>query len=139
MIDPKTLKVKLIDFGLCNFITINNFGQFCQKVGSAEYWPAEFFADNTYCGVKVDVWCLGMVLFCLLNASFPYDPNTRGNVVRETGVHPSFVFVWPVSSQARDLVRRMLEVDPEKRIDMEGIFKHPWMKSEFVKFFSKKM
>lgn len=43
MIDPKTHKAKLIDFGLCNFITESNQGYFDYRVGSSEYWPGTLY------------------------------------------------------------------------------------------------
>ena len=137
MINPETFSTKLIDFGLCNFANKINNGIFTYRVGSEEYWSPEMVAEEVtpYCGFKVDVWCLGMVLYCLLNASFPFDPKKRTSSVRTTGVHPTFRFFQPISTSAQDLIRKMLEVNPEERLSMPQVMNHPWMKKcKFPKF-----
>ena len=80
MVDNKTGSVKLIDFGLCNFIEENG-DIFTRKVGSEEYCAPELLEFNnsvtSYSGVKADVWCLGVVLYTLMCATFPYDLEVR--------------------------------------------------------------
>ena len=46
MIDPETHTVKLIDFGLCNFVTAENEGKFNYRVGSEEYWAPEMVSEK---------------------------------------------------------------------------------------------
>lgn len=45
-------------------------------------------------------------------------------------LHADFEFVEPyfdeVSSQAKDLIRKMLVVDPDKRLSAQAVLKHPW-------------
>jgi serine/threonine protein kinase len=137
MIDPETHSVKLIDFGLCNFATKENNGKFNYRVGSEEYWAPEMIAEKieAFDGFKVDVWCLGMVLYCLLNASFPFNPKKRTNYVRSTGAHPTFRFTQPISTSAQDLIKKMLEVNPDTRLSLSEVMSHPWMKkSQFPMF-----
>jgi calcium/calmodulin-dependent protein kinase I len=36
--------------------------------------------------------------------------------------------VWDeVSTEAKDLIMKLLVVDPEKRLTVEGVLEHPWM------------
>ena len=86
---------------------------------------------NPYSAVKVDVWCLGIVLFCLLNATFPYDPKKRITRVRSSGEHPGLKFDLPIAESAKDLIRKMLHPLPHKRITMKEVMKHPWTKKRF--------
>lgn len=138
MFDPLTNKVKLVDFGLCNFINKTNGGLFTGRVGSEEYWPAEIVPENfqPYYGVKIDVWCLGIVLYCLLHAGFPYDYKKRISAIREWDLHPSIRINHSISGTAQDLIKKMLEVDPHKRIGMDQVLKHPWLKKSFLEKFS---
>ena len=68
-------KVKIIDFGLCDFMTEESGDLFHKKVGSREYCPPELAYDNvtSFSGTKVDVWCLGVVLYAMLCGTFPFD------------------------------------------------------------------
>lgn len=92
---------------------------------------------GSYSGVKVDVWCLGIVLYCLLHAGFPYEYKKRIAAIRQWNLHPSIQFLPSVSESAQDLIKKMLEIDPEKRIGMNQVLKHPWLKKTFLeKIFS---
>jgi serine/threonine protein kinase len=129
MIDPKTLDVKIIDFGLCDFITPENGGLFSKRVGSEEYCAPEIYdALNTpFDGTKVDAWCLGVVLYALLCASFPFDVVKRKKMIREDGVHPQVKIAQAMSGAAKDLIEKLLEVNPEKRLSMEEVLAHSWV------------
>ena len=136
MFDPATFTAKVIDFGLCNFVNKENKGMFTHRVGSEDWWSPEMIPERLapYNGFKVDVWGLGLVLYCLLNGSFPFDKR-RSKFVRSSGVHPTFGFTQEISESAQDLIKRMLEVNPEKRISLAEVMSHPWMKkSIFPKF-----
>ena len=78
MFDSKTFQTTLIDFGLCDFIKQEN-DKFEKKVGSSVYCARELLDDDVpfFSGTKVDVWCLGVVLYALLCASFPFDLEVR--------------------------------------------------------------
>ena len=77
MIEPKSGHVTLIDFGLCDFITEQNSGFIKRRVGSKEYCAAELLTSQSesYDATKVDVWCLGVVLYTLISSKFPFNPK----------------------------------------------------------------
>lgn len=128
MINPETHEVTIIDFGLCDFITEENGGYFQRRVGSEEYCPVELLEKDTlYNGAKVDVFCLGVVLFAILSATFPFDVKKRKSVLRAGLPAPSLRIPFPVSEECRDLLTSMLESNPTKRISIEQILQHPWM------------
>jgi len=125
-----TGQVKLIDFGLAH-LDNNDCSTF---VGSPEYVAPEVIKRIPYSGFKADVFSLGMVLFCLLFGQFPFIPEERFEAMANGDPHPSLQ--WPirpqlsktsVSKSAKDLIKRMLEVDPQKRITMEEVAKHRWL------------
>ena len=129
MIDPKTLDVKLIDFGLCDFVTPQNGGLFSKRVGSEEYCAPEIYdtLNTPFDGTKVDAWCLGVVLYALLCASFPFDVTKRKRMMREEGVHPQVKVSQTLSGAARDLICKLLETNPDKRVSLEEVLKHEWV------------
>lgn len=129
MIDPITHQVTLIDFGLCDYITQENNGAFTRRVGSEEYCPVELLekSENPFNGTKVDIFCMGVVLYAMMSATFPFDIKKRKLAVKQ-GLTPAAVrFPFAVSDSCKDLITRMLESNPEKRITIEQILSHPWV------------
>jgi len=128
LIDRKGL-VKLIDFGLCEFTTSHE--QVLRGwVGSLEYAAPEILLRIPYDGFKADVWSLGVLLFALLYGEFPYLAED----FLETGVMPAIT--WPdaqptfngkVSESVKELLKKMLHVNPNKRISLEEVKRCEWM------------
>lgn len=129
MYNRKTKQATLIDFGLCDFITEEKGDSMTRRVGSPEYCPPELLTktSETFSGCKVDVWCLGMVLYALLSCTFPFNPKKRKDLVRSGAEHPAVKFNFKISEKAKDLLSKMLAIDPEQRISMEQVLAHPWM------------
>eukprot|EP01066_Platyproteum_vivax_P003360 Platyproteum_vivax@DN14268_c0_g1_i1.p1 len=72
-----------------------------------------------------DVWCLGMVLFEMAAGYAPI--STRGNFgenILETVVTRPACITNP---DLWDLINRMLDKDPDRRICLHEVFKHPWL------------
>ena len=69
-----------------------------------------------------DVWSLGVVLYSMVIADFPFR-----NVVAV--LHGEFeeAKAATLSPHLNDLVRRMLVIDPEKRCTIEEVLHHPWL------------
>jgi len=131
LIDPVTGRVTVIDLGLCAFI---EDGKLCRDwCGSDNYLAPEIVRRIPYNGYQADVFSTGVVLFALLFGVFPFE-NLRVNGV--SSVDPSkglrklsvrFPSDVKVSQSAKDLLTRMLEDDPEKRIQLKDIMKHEWI------------
>jgi serine/threonine protein kinase len=129
MYDPETSKVTLIDFGLCDFINVENKGLFTKRVGCIEYAAPEFLTEEetAYDAIKMDIWCLGCILFALLNATFPFDFDERKSAIQNGEPHPLPSFPVDISSEGKDLINKILTADPAKRASLEEIKSHPWM------------
>ncbi|XP_054792074.1 SNF1-related protein kinase catalytic subunit alpha KIN10-like [Prosopis cineraria] len=118
--------LKIIDFGLSNVMREGQFLQTC--CGSPNYVAPEIIAGNQYAGPEVDVWSCGVILYGLLCGRLPfYEPNLAMLYVNIKGG----IYTLPkgISSGARDLIVRMLEVDPIKRITISDIRRHPWFQA----------
>ena len=78
----------------------------------------------------VDIWSLGCFLYTIL-CGFPPFYDDDANDVTMKILRGEFVFLEPwwdeISKDAKDLITKMLEVNPEKRITIEEIWKHPWV------------
>ncbi|KAK2365906.1 SNF1-related protein kinase catalytic subunit alpha KIN10 [Trifolium repens] len=95
--------------------------------GSTHYAAPEVISGELYDGSKVDVWSCGVLLYALLCGRLPFDdeniPKLYINIKGGVYTIPSYL-----SHGASDLISRLLEVDPMKRITILEIHQHPWFK-----------
>lgn len=78
-----------------------------------------------YAGPEVDVWSCGVILYALLCGSLPFDDESIPSLFKKI---KSGMYSLPshLSPMTRDLVPRMLVVDPMKRITISEIKQHAW-------------
>ncbi|KAK9714980.1 hypothetical protein RND81_06G135200 [Saponaria officinalis] len=119
--------LKATDFGLSVFIEEGRV--YRDLVGSAYYVAPEVLRRNY--GKEIDIWSAGIILYILLCGVPPFWAET------ESGIFDAILSggidfdrdPWPsISNSAKDLVRKMLNPDPKKRITPEEVLEHPWMK-----------
>ncbi|KAG6537154.1 calcium-dependent protein kinase 20-like [Zingiber officinale] len=120
--------LKSIDFGLSQFFRPGE--RFTEIVGSPYYMAPEVLLRNY--GPEVDVWSSGVILYILLSGAPPFWGETEHGVA-EAIIRSVVDFKrdpWPkVSDYAKDLVRRMLERDPNKRLTAQQVLDHPWLQN----------
>lgn len=118
--------VKLADFGLSKQIFETNTKTPCGTVG---YTAPEVVRDETY-SMKVDMWGIGCVLYTML-CGFPpfYDEKINGLTEKISRGEYTFLKPWwdEISDGAKSCVRRLLEVDPAKRYDIDELLNDPWL------------
>ncbi|KAL0218825.1 hypothetical protein P9112_004478 [Eukaryota sp. TZLM1-RC] len=117
--------IRIIDFGLSN--SINGNEMLKTACGSPCYASPEMIAGSRYDGKSTDIWSCGIILFSMLCGYLPFEdpsiPNLYSKILSGTFTIPSFV-----SSEASDLIRKLLTVDPQRRCTIDGIRNHPWFK-----------
>ncbi|POR30935.1 Serine/threonine-protein kinase ark1 [Tolypocladium paradoxum] len=98
------------------------------KCGTLDYLPPEMVDPRRYdkfYDEKVDLWSLGVLMYEFLVGEAPFEDTpimTQRRIARADMTIPSFV-----SSEAKDLIRRLLVPDPDKRIPLEQVQQHPWV------------
>ncbi|XP_071451420.1 peripheral plasma membrane protein CASK isoform X6 [Hetaerina americana] len=99
------------------------------RIGTPHFMAPEIVQRGEY-GKGVDVWSAGVVLHILLSGTLPflgtrerlYAAICRGKLNLD---HPR----WQcISESGKDLVRRMLTLDPNQRITIQGVLSHPWLR-----------
>lgn len=97
--------------------------------GTVGYMAPEIITRRHY-SPAADVWASGVVLYILLAGYPPFHSASNREIMDKTckGQYSLEGKNWEnVSDAAKDLVRRMLTVDPAQRITVAGILQHPWI------------
>ncbi|KAI8950431.1 hypothetical protein F4801DRAFT_346767 [Xylaria longipes] len=117
--------VKIADFGMAAIQQSPNHA-LRTSCGSPHYAAPELISRTRYQGDKVDIWSMGCLLYATLCRRLPFD-DPDGNVPRLLAKAKKGVYSVPdfLSREARDLIAKMLTVDPAKRIPIRKIWQHP--------------
>ena len=119
--------IKIVDFGLSN--TYKPGQMLKTACGSPCYAAPEMIAGKYYHGSRVDIWSSGVILFALICGFLPFeDPVTSMLYKKITNGEfkiPSFV-----SQSASDLIRSILNTNPEARYTVDQIKNNVWFKSQ---------
>ena len=116
---------KLIDFGLAAFFAPGR--RLRVHCGSPSYAAPEIVARRAYEGPPVDVWSLGVVLFAALAGHLPFhSPTGDKRELCARILAGGYAAPEWLSPGARDLLGRMLTVDPERRATLREVAAHAW-------------
>jgi len=135
--------IKVGDFGLSAILprgahdssdkeTMKCYNKLSDRWGTPQYFAPEMLR-KAY-GPQVDIWALGVVLFQLLVGRLPFNASSNSDLFRlidRSPEHLARLFALPewnsVSEVARDLVTKLLEPDPVKRLNADEALQHPWV------------
>ena len=123
----QNMKAKLTDFGWSNYMQ----GDMKRTTvcGTPVYLAPEIINNRGH-DEKVDIWCIGVLLFELLTGISPFQgfdvQSIKYNINRLN-------IAWQknMDRDAVDLIKRILKYNPEERISLENMLLHPFM----TKFF----
>lgn len=118
--------IRITDFGISAFIPEGTEKISIEMKGTPAYSPPEMFSESLYDPFAADVWSLGITLYFLLFDKLPFIASKLTEIQRK--VQSEEVKFPPGSdTKANDLLRKMLTKNPERRIKLIDIWKHPWM------------
>ncbi|KAL9537083.1 hypothetical protein MBANPS3_012099 [Mucor bainieri] len=120
-------RIKIADFGMAVMQPTNRLLK--TSCGSPHYASPEIVRGIAYYGPAADVWSAGVILYVLLTGKLPFDDHHVGKLLTKIKTGRFRPMPEWVSPSAKDLVYRMLIVDPNKRISFNDILLHPWMQS----------
>ncbi|KAK9458656.1 uncharacterized protein V1516DRAFT_666863 [Lipomyces oligophaga] len=117
--------IKIADFGMAALEISSKMLE--TSCGSPHYASPEIVAGKKYHGSQSDIWSCGVILFALLTGHLPFDDDNIRNLLLKVQVG-KFQMPQDLSIQAKDLIWRILKVDPEERITANEILTHPLLR-----------
>ena len=118
---------KLTDFGWSNYIEEEKERK--TVCGTPIYLAPEIIKEKGH-DEKVDIWCIGVLLFELITGTVPFQgkdiESLKSNILH-------LRISWPkeINKDAKDLISKILKLDPNERITLEEMLEHPF----FTKYF----
>ncbi|EPY30101.1 serine/threonine kinase [Angomonas deanei] len=121
LLDSKGV-LKISDFGLSNLQQDILLQTVC---GTPNYVAPEVLMERGYNGLAADLWSCGVVLYVMLAGRLPFEDRNM-NVLLGKIERGEYQMIRHISDPAKDLISRMLTVDPRSRISMDEVIAHPW-------------
>lgn len=133
--------VKITDMGLSKLVDLGTvLRTYC---GTPGYLAPEILLTyglpNSAYDLKVDCWSLGVILYILLSGTPPFTENKPNcNLKLEDQILMANYVFYPqlfnvVSSEAKDLISRLLKVEPSERLSADQILSHPWLDDDLIR------
>ena len=115
--------LKIIDFGLSVLDSKNDLLN--THCGSPCYASPEMVEGKSYRGQPADIWSSGIILFLMLTGHLPFNELTNKKLYAKirTG---KYTIPKDLSNEVKDLIKKLLEINPRKRIKISEIKEHPW-------------
>uniref|UniRef100_A0A8C1KFF2 calcium/calmodulin-dependent protein kinase n=1 Tax=Cyprinus carpio TaxID=7962 RepID=A0A8C1KFF2_CYPCA len=124
----KGAAVKLADFGLAIEVQGDQQAWF-GFAGTPGYLSPEVLRKEPY-GKPVDMWACGVILYILLVGYPPFWDEDQHRLYQQikAGAYDFPSPEWDtVTPEAKDLINKMLTINPAKRITAAEALKHPWI------------
>ena len=122
--DKDYFHIKVIDFGTCEILKKKKL---TEQIGTSFYIAPEVL-KNGY-NEKCDIWSCGVILYILLCGSPPFYGKNEKEIFRKI-IDGNYTFkhkIWSkISDEAKNLVSKLLQVDPTKRISAQEALEDVW-------------
>eukprot|EP00830_Metopus_es_P017914 TRINITY_DN6067_c0_g2_i2.p1 TRINITY_DN6067_c0_g2~~TRINITY_DN6067_c0_g2_i2.p1 ORF type:complete len:423 (+),score=78.40 TRINITY_DN6067_c0_g2_i2:63-1271(+) len=123
------IKIKVIDFGTAESFKTNE--KLKTTMGTPYYIAPEVLMKSY--DEKCDIWSCGVILFILLSGIPPFNGPTDEDIMKSVkkGKYNFNNAIWEdISESAKDLIKKMLEFIPAKRIAAKDAYCHEWIEKK---------
>ena len=121
------LVAKLTDFGWSNYMQEDQ--KRTTVCGTPIYLAPEIIKEQGH-DEKVDIWCIGVLLFELITGNVPFQGNDI-DTLKDNILHLKISWPKEINVDAKSLIKKILKSDPAARISLEEMLAQPF----FTKYF----
>ena len=122
--------VKIGDFDTsCEIGKSFKINSLSTMVGTPHYLAPEAFHTGYIYKTSRDIWALGVILYISLSGRMPFDERKSESLISQIsdGSYSLSSSIFPeIDENALDLIKKMLTVNPEERIQLDEILEHSW-------------
>lgn len=120
--------LKISDFGVAEFLDEYNSDDNVSRTSGSPAFQAPEIAngEHGYSGMKVDVWALGVSMYMLLTGCIPFQGDTLVALFENIS-RGEYEPMADISSEAQDIIAKMLTVSWRERASVEELLKHSWV------------
>lgn len=119
----RSYNIKIADFGMTS---LNRPGKLLEtSCGSPHYCDPMVVSGEKYDGLKADIWSCGVILYAMVTGRLPFDDDNIQRLLQKVQMG-QYHLPSDLPVDLRDLIRAMLTVDPDKRISLKDVKRHPW-------------
>ena len=119
-------KVLLSDYGVSNQLS-SMTKNYTTHAGSPIIMAPEILEGEDY-NDKCDIWSLGITIYYLHTKDLPYKGKCEAKILKDIKKLGLSVLDKINNTNLKDLLSKMLKIDPEERISWDDYFKHPFFK-----------
>lgn len=113
---------KLTDFGWSNYIEEKE--KRTTYCGTPIYLSPEIINETGH-DEHVDIWCIGVLLFELITSTVPF-PGNDIDTLQDNIKHLRIAWPRDINMDAKNLISKILKIDPKSRISLEEMLNHPF-------------
>jgi len=125
--DDENIILKITDFNLSRFVSEESLVK--TNTGTPMYQAPEVNPLTTGYTNLVDCWSLGCILYVMLSGHPPFNPDKPLPPQIQAGSYKFPAAVWgDISDNAKDLIRKLIKVDPKDRLDVTAALQHDWFR-----------
>jgi len=137
------VNIKICDFGLAEIFDGAPSSFRCTKFcGKTNYKAPEVYSKKgVFDARKADIWSLGVVLFCMLVGSPPYNKpvdSDQAYLYIKNGIIDQLLFQWErnhfITVKVLSLLHSMLKFNSSERFLVDDVIEHPWLSLYFHKY-----
>jgi len=98
--------------------------------GTLDYLPPEMIEQKDY-NYKVDNWTVGVLCYELLVGNPPFETNEQNETYQRI-VNTEYKFPSHVTPRAQDLIKRILQYQASRRLELEQVQRHDWIREHAI-------
>ncbi|KAI9296814.1 kinase-like protein [Neoconidiobolus thromboides FSU 785] len=118
--------LKIVDFGVSEIFE-KGHDKLKNNTGSPAFMAPEMLnKTGEMSATAIDIWAMGIILYCMTIGKMPFKGS---NVleIRDSIIEQELQLPTDLDSNLVDLLKKLLDKNPDTRITMEEIRVHPWL------------